>query len=78
MESEDKEEKWEMKNGKGKGVHDNGKRSNRQILSQTAPFPVEYDVQPTQVCLSEYRVQQMAFSRLARTVRKENTLLTDG
>lgn len=44
MESEDKEEKWEMKNGKGKGVHDNGKRSNRQILSQTAPFPVEYDV----------------------------------
>lgn len=27
-ENEDKEEKWEMKNGKGKGVRDNGKRSN--------------------------------------------------
>lgn len=33
IESEDKDEKWEMKNGKGKGVHDNGKRSNLQILS---------------------------------------------
>lgn len=31
--SEDKEERWEMKNGKGRGVHNNGKRSNLQILS---------------------------------------------
>lgn len=45
MESEDKEEKWEMKDGKGKGVHDNGKRSNLQILSETTPFPVQRDVQ---------------------------------
>lgn len=30
MQSEDK---WKMKNGEGKGVHDNGKRSNLQILS---------------------------------------------
>lgn len=44
MESENKEEKWEMKDGKGKGVHDNGKRSNLQILSQTTCFPVQNDV----------------------------------
>lgn len=44
MESEDKEEKWEMKNGKGKGVSNTGKRSNLQILSETTPFPVQNDV----------------------------------
>lgn len=44
MESENKEEKWEMKDGKGKGVHDNGKRSNLQILSQATCFPVQNDV----------------------------------
>lgn len=33
MESEEKEEKCAMKNGKGKGVHNNGKRRNLQILS---------------------------------------------
>lgn len=31
--SEAKEEKWEMKNVKGKGLHNNGKKSNVQILS---------------------------------------------
>lgn len=40
MGSEAKKEKWEMKNGKGKGLHDNGKKSNVQILSWTTPFPV--------------------------------------
>lgn len=46
MEREHKEEKWEMKNGKGKGVRDNGKRSNLQILSWTTPLPVRNDVKP--------------------------------
>lgn len=44
MESEEKEEKWKMKNGKGKGLHDNVKKSNEQILSRMTPFPVQNDV----------------------------------
>lgn len=76
------EEKWEMKNGKGKGVCDNGKRSNLQILSQTTPFPVQNDSVATAInfrcdILSEYSAQQMPFLGWPSAACWKSTVLTD-